>query len=426
VGLGSQSLYDILVSAVTLLLAAYALFFLVRRLRRGRPELKIAAAVGAALAIRVLAAGAVSFTSFATQLRGSDEVAFKYQAHLLSQTPLGSGDWGNALTHEMQNVVMAAQMWLFNSPDFALRITMALIGVAGLTLIAASVYELAGPRAALICAWMLALEPSSIFFSTLLHKESLMAFAAGLVIYGGTAVWKRGDARSLFIIALGCLIGVSTRFYAGWFLIAAGAAICLHAGLRPGRRGSLTSLSLLATVVLLVAVAAPTVWNATSSSSLEALQVSQTANATDNSNLGLEEVDYSTRSAVISNLPHRVPEVLLKPYPWQLGNTSQQIGLIGTTVSYATLLLLVGALYKRRGRIMDVGAPLVYTAGFLFISYALSSGNAGTAFRYRVGVLSIVIALVVVLWLAPSRQVSPQSATVDERGDRRREPALAL
>ena len=40
-----------------------------------------------------------------------------------------------------------------------------------------------------------------------------------------------------------------------------------------------------------------------------------------------------------------------------------------------------------------MAAPFIYTSGFLLVAYALSSGNAGTAFRYRVNVVLIAIAL---------------------------------
>ena len=406
---------------VTLLLAGHALFFLVRRLGRARPGLAIGRAIGAALMIRVMASAAVSATTFASQLRGSDEVAFKYQAGLLADK---GGDWGYALTHELQEVIIGLQYWMFDSPDFALRITMAAIGVAGLALIATSVYELAGPRPALICAWILALEPSNIFFSTLLHKESLMTLAAGLIVFGGTGLWKRGSPRYLLVIALGSAIAISTRFYAGWFLMAAGAAICLHAGLRPGRRGTLTSLSLVSVVLLFVAVSAPTFWNSTTEENLQPLQVSQNANANDESNLKLEQVDFSTRTALITNLPGRLVDVLVKPYPWQLGSVSQQIGLIGTAVSYTTILLLLGAIVRRRGQIMEIAAPFVYTSGFLLVAYALSSGNAGTAFRYRVNVLVLAIALVITLRMASARAPTSDRVSLPAADRASTRPAL--
>ena len=63
----------------------------------------------------------------------------------------------------------------------------------GIVLLSAAVYELAGPRPALIAAWILALEPANIFFSSLLHKEPLMYLAEGLVAFGGAVLWKRGN-----------------------------------------------------------------------------------------------------------------------------------------------------------------------------------------------------------------------------------------
>ena len=69
---------------------------------------------------------------------------------------------------------------------------MVLFSTIGILLLAAAVYELAGPRPARIAAWLLALEPANIFFSSLLHKEPLMYLAEGLVVYGGAVLWKRG------------------------------------------------------------------------------------------------------------------------------------------------------------------------------------------------------------------------------------------
>ncbi len=158
-------------------------------------------------------------------------------------------------------------------------------------------------------ARILALEPTGIFFSSVLHKEPNMMLAGGLVVYGGTMIWKRGDLRYLWPAAIGCLIAVLTRPYGGWFLIGALAAVSLHAGVRAEHRGSLRSLSLVAIVVLLAAVLAPTIV-ATSNEGLHQLQVSSEANATNQqANLPLEQADFSTPGAALSSLPKRMFEV---------------------------------------------------------------------------------------------------------------------
>jgi O-antigen ligase len=258
--------------------------------------------------------------------------------------------------------------------------------------------------------WLLAFEPASVFFSSLLHKESIMILAIGMVAFGGAKLWNRGEPRHLAPIIVGCLLAVATRPYAGWFLIAASAAIIFHAGLRVQRRGGIRSLGLVALVVLFAAIAAPIVLEASTDESLrENLQVSQEANATDGSNLKLERVDFSTRVGVVTNLPRRSLDVLLRPYPWQLGNISQGLGALGTAVVYLLLALLVASLFRNRHQLMARAGPLVYLGVALVVAYSLSAGNAGTAFRYRTQIVMLFICLIIVL-RESAEQSSSESA----------------
>jgi len=410
--LTDQQIHDDLVQLVTLLLVGYGLWLLVKVLGRSRPGLMIGTPIAVAFIVRVMASWAVGSTSFASSLRGGDETFFLEDAHGIAQTAFGGAEWTHALFNELFKFVFAGQILAFDSPDQALRITQAGIAVAGLVLLAVAVYELAGSRAAVVAAWLLAFEPASVFFSTLLHKEPNMMLAEGLVAFGGAAMWKRADLRYLLPITLGCLIAVATRPYAGWFLIAAGAAITLHAGLRSRRESGAGSLVLVAVVVLFGAIAAPTVWKASTHQNLQRnVQQSQNANASDDANLSLERVDFSTRGAIIVNLPQRIKDVLFRPYPWQLGNTSQQLGLLGTIVALVLLWILIRELWRSRGQIMARAGPLIYTGFFLLIAYSLSAGNAGTAFRYRTHIVAVAICLAVVLKFARERE----SAALRER-----------
>jgi hypothetical protein len=273
--------HDLLAGGITLLLVAGGLYLLLRRLTRERPDLAIAWPVAVAVVIRVLAAAAVSLTGIGEALRGGDEIGFLSQAREIAVTPLGHEPWADALTGALFKFLFATQIDLFDSPEFVLRMAQAGIAVAGLTLLAAAVYELAGARAATLSMWFLALEPTNVFFSTLLHKEANMILAAGLVIYGGAILWKRGDLRAFYPIVLGCLVGLATRPYAAWFLVAAALMIALHAGLRRQHRGSARGLTVVAVVVLFGAIAVPTAIEATNEENLEGLQSSQTANAND-------------------------------------------------------------------------------------------------------------------------------------------------
>jgi hypothetical protein len=420
-----QSLHSMLATLLTVVLLGGVIAVLVSHLRRSRPGFAIGPAVAAAFAARVIGAGLISLTPFAQQLRGGDELGFLGKARLIAKTPPGSAEWTHVLVNELHVFTLAVQRYLLDSPELALRVTQIGIAIAGLVLLAAAVYELAGPRASVLAMWLLALEPASIFFSGLLHKEANLLLSIGLVAIGGAMIWKRGQPRYLALIAAGCLIAVATRPYAGWFLIAAGAAIVLHTGLRAEHRGAMRSLALVAFIILFAAIAAPTVFQASTHESLQKnLQGSQEANASDNSNLSLEKVDFSTRGAIVRNLPKRIADVLLQPFPWQLGNISQGLGLLGTASAYLAMFFLIRAGIQSRGRIMARAGPLVYLTFFLLVAYSLSAGNAGTSFRYRVQIVSLFICLIAALW-RPAERGPVEASPEAERASLEPEPVQA-
>ena len=144
------------------------------------------------------------------------------------------------------------------------------------------------------------------------------------------------------------------------------------------------------------------------------LQQSQDANAADGANLSLERVDYSTREKLIINLPKRINDIIFRPYVWQTQNTSQQLGAIGHAVVLACLALLAAAIARNRKQIMEMAGPLVYPAAFMLVAYAISAGNAGTAYRYRTHMVGLAVCLVLVL-LAHRRQEQEGLARVPAR-----------
>ena len=396
--ISDSGIFEFFCELIVLLVGAYALILLVKVLRRSRPELAIGIPVAVALGVRILAARGVGQLSFAQDLRGGDEATFMFKAKDLVEQPLGGAASLDKLTSQLHTFIVSLDYRIFgvDAPKDMLRFQMVIFAVIGLALLSAAVYELAGPKAALIAAWVLAFEPTNVFFSGLIHKESLMFMAEGLVAFGGATLWKRGNLSALVPMILGCLVAVATRPYAGWFLAAAAAAVVLHASLT--RHRGLRSLALTAAVVLGIAAFIPVVWDASSDKNLERLQASQDANASDTqSNLSLERVDYSTRENLILNMPQRVFDVVFRPFLWQTRNISQQLGGLGTLVVLACLALLAQALARNRRAIMQKAGPLVYPALFMLAAYSLSAGNAGTAFRYRTHIVGLAICLLIVL-----------------------------
>jgi hypothetical protein len=372
----------------------------VLRLGRSRPGFTIGRAIAVAFGIRLLAIIAINATGLGASLRGGDENTFLLYAQQLAAHPL-SHDYLPHGIFQLHVVLFALQIKLGFVNESGLRVTQAGISLLGFVFMLAATYDLGGAKAARFAAWCLAFEPSSIFFNTEIHKEPLMELAAGLVAFGGVWIWKRLDIRGIVICAIGCLIGIETRSYAGWFLAGGCVILILHAALRNATRKGL-AVTLIYAVVIAAIVVTPTVLSATSGHNLKQLQSSQGQNSTGygqagGSNLALESVDISSRGAVITSLPTKISELILQPYPWQLHDSSQAFGSVGTLVAYLVLLLFIRYAWINRGDIFGRAGPLLYPLLFELIAYAVTVGNAGTGFRYRSHLVSLGICAMSVL-----------------------------
>jgi hypothetical protein len=393
---------------VAILFVGVVLIFASLRLGRTRPGFTIGKALMIAFAIRLLAIVAINATGLGASLRGGDENTFLNLAQLVAKSPLGHGDLPHG-PYQLHVMLFALQIKLGFMNETALRVTQAGISLLGYVFMLAATYDLGGRKAARLAAWLLAFEPSSIFFNTEIHKEPLLELAAGLAAFGGVWIWKRLDLRGIVICGLGCLIGIETRSYAGWFLACACVLMILHASLRNmARKG--TAVALIYAIVVAGMVAGPTVLAATGGKNLKTLQVSAQANASgtteggtggaNGSNLALESVNLSSRGAVISSLPTKIRELVLQPYPWQLHDSSQMFGSIGTLVAYAVLILLIRFAWINRGDVFGRAGPFLYPLLFEMVAYSVTVGNAGTGFRYRSHLVTLGICAMTILWTA--------------------------
>jgi hypothetical protein len=390
---------------VSVLVAAVVLAFTLHRLRRRRPGFAIGTPIAVGVGIRLLAMAGVASSGLQSSLRGGDETTFLTFARLLANDPLGHGWWPHG-HYPLHTVIFALQIKLGDFSEGAMRVTQVGIATLGIIFLAAAVNDLAGARAARLMTWVLAFEPASIFFNSALHKEPVMVLASGLLVFGASKMWRRLDVFGIVIMALGGLLAVKTRPYAGWFLISAGVIIILHASLRRLDR-PLKAMPLVYAVIIAGFVAAPAITQVTSSKSLKELQASQNANTDPNAqalsngpngnNLALERVDYSTRGKVFQNLPKRMLDVVVRPYPWQVSNPSQQLGAVGSLFALTVFVLLIGAGWRRRQQLTLLAGPLLYPMFFLLVAYALSAGNAGTSFRYRTHIVTLAVAALVAL-----------------------------
>jgi hypothetical protein len=149
-------------------------------------------------------------------------------------------------------------------------------------------------------------------------------------------------------------------------------------------------------------------------SELAVLQQSQSENARLHSKLGLGYLNFSTPGEVAINLPRRMFELMFRPYPWELSDTNQRLGLIETLF---VLLLIVGftdAIVSRRRSAVARVAPLAYPALLLWIAYSLAVANAGTGFRYRTVIIPLMIGMICALNFGEAESENPATAEPSE------------
>jgi hypothetical protein len=420
--------------AVTLIVVGYVLWLLVHRLSRSRSEFRIAVPLAVGFGLRLAAIAGIGITGLDKTLRGGDESTFLNLANFLAHQPLGHGYWPHG-AFQLHTVLFALEDRLGFMTVGAMRVVQVGLALIGVVLILAAVYDLAGGRAARLAAWVIALEPASIFFNSALHKEPIMELASGLVVFGGMMLWRRLDVRGILLFALGGVIAVETRSYAGWFLVSAAAVILLHASVRRVRH-AVQAMPVLYAVVIAGFLITPTLLAASSNKNLQPLQQSQNAYANsigtgsggpNSNNLKLEAVNFSSRGQIFVHLPQRIRDIILKPYPWQLSDTNQRFGAIGTLMAYALLLLFVRYAWVSRGQVFARAGPVLYPLIFLLIAYSLAAGNAGTGFRYRTHLVTLLIAAVAILreqalLVRAERKAGAQRSAVGPDGGKLPEP----
>ncbi len=391
------------VAVLTTVVVGYVLWFLVRKFARSRADYRLMAPLAVAFGLRLAASAGISLTGLGSTLRGGDETTFLDLAHFLASQPIGRGYLPHG-PYQLQTVFFALEDRIGMTVG-AMRVVQIGIALAGVILIVTAVYDLAGGRAAKLAAWVIAFEPASIFFNSEIHKDPNMELAAGLVVFGGTMIWRKLDVRGLLLFAVGGLIAVWTRSYAGWFLVSAAVVILLHASLRRVDR-PLKAMPILYGLVIAGFLVTPTLLTATSGKNLRTLQQSENAYANsigtgsggpNTDNLKDEYVDFSSRGQVILNLPLRIRDLVLKPYPWQLADTSQRFGAVGTLFAYAVFFMFLVYAWQSRGSIFSRAGPVLYPMLFLLVAYSLAAGNAGTGFRYRTHIVTLAIAGLAIL-----------------------------
>jgi hypothetical protein len=403
-----QGLYAAECTLLAVAVLAWTVFLVVRWLGRSRPGLGIGRPSAVAGGVRLAVAAAFSSSSALAPFAVPDEKGFVEQATTLAHSPFGSA-WTPHQGDTLVRVMGLQIKVLGNAGEFSLRVVQITIAVVGLCLLSAAVYDLAGPRAAQITAWLLAIEPTNAFFSEQLHREALVLLAEGLVALGAVRMRNRRDPLAAALMAAGVAVAVGARQYAAMVLLAGAVVVTFYAALRrtPDKDFRSVKLALASGAVILGAIVFAIV---DSDRIVARLNSYQAGFLQSSANLNLKPVRYSSLLDAARDLPSRAADLALRPYPWQVANVNQRLGTLGTTVAWGLLLLFVALLAANLRTARLRAPPLLIMAIAVAVGYSFSTQNAGTGFRYRTHVIFFLAALIGVLaashmsWLEQRRR----------------------
>ena len=392
-----RAVYELLCVLLAVLGGGFALAFLVRRLSAARGGLDLCAPLAAGIGLRLIA---IAITAAAGQeVRTTDDPAYFDEAEAITDTP---GEWADRVWGEAHVAMFAFLLRTLDGPgDSILRVLQGLVALAGVALLAAAVFDVAGRRAALVTAWVAAIEPSGVLFSTELHKEGPLFLAAGLLALGAVRYWNRRDAGGIATMAAGGLLALTVRQYAGVALLVAGALVAGHAWWRdlgPGRRPRRALAAAVLAAVALALVTAPLYLEG----ELETLQAHQNTLSPVNNNLALDPVELTTYGGLLEAIPKRTVDFLFRPLPWQPENLNQALGAAGTVLAWLLYAAAIAGLAMGGRPALVRAVPFLYLTACTIVAYALTTANAGTGFRHRVHLMFVLAALLGVAAAGPA------------------------
>jgi hypothetical protein len=256
--------------------------------------------------------------------------------------------------------------------------------------------------------FLLAFWPTVLFWSSILGKDPLVLLGIALYVYGAVGWIHTKKPRYLPVLALGVMVAVMMRVWLGVIMFLPLAIILLRGKLNIGAK---------VVFGLLVGVA---LWFSSGQfaeyflleTADDILDKAEFLGGGFGEKVGgstLEYIEYGSFSGMAAFLPFGVFTALFRPLPGEVLNI---FGIFASLENMATLGLLWLAI--KRTHWEELKEPVVTWALSFVIAWStvyafVSSYNLGTASRYRLQILPVMICLLV--YLSRRRAPVPSSVT---------------
>jgi hypothetical protein len=346
--------------------------------------------IAAGLLLRLLAVViAAVVPAIGHKLTSTDEATFLATAKTLAALPLSSTRWLSMAAHWTEVIPWALTYKLFgNCGTLPLRLEQIGLSLAAVVLISATAGKIGGRRAALITAWIAALEPSSAYFGGLLHQESLCMVGEALLLGALADAWLRGGGRRRpllwGLVGLGLIFG--TRSYLAFFAVVA-CALVLAAAVLARRAGLMRGLAVLGAVAAFAAVAGSYAAPHLVPGAIANLQ-HQLDLPYPGANLPLPHATVTSGGGLLKTVVLHSLDLILRPYPWQLSSAAQKAAVAGTLIWYLLVLVTLWLTLRQGldGRLL----PALILVACETVGFSLTLVDSGEGFRHRVNLLLIL------------------------------------
>jgi len=251
--------------------------------------------------------------------------------------------------------------------------------------------RLFGRRAARAVLPMLVLLPGFLVWTSQLLREA--PIVAGLAIAANLAVRLSEQVNPVRLALLGLTLAVLFTLRANVaYVFIAGLLVGLALG---GRRLALGLVTATATVGLLAAIVlgggvGEAGYQYSATADLKQVDFVRSSLATAESGVG-RDADVSTAAGSVAYLAIGVPQLLFGPFPWQVRNVRQALGLLDAMIVWCLVPSFIRGLRQARRRLGRRLALLVAPALGITVVLALLIGNSGTLIRERIQVTVLLL-----------------------------------
>jgi 4-amino-4-deoxy-L-arabinose transferase-like glycosyltransferase len=241
-----------------------------------------------------------------------------------------------------------------------------------------------------VAAIFTGLFPSLVIWSCQGLKDGPIVFLLALSM---AAILKLGDKFSFkYVAALAVALCslLTLRFYVFYIVVVAAAAAFILG------RHKLTAHSFARQLIVMIVISMALAYFGVSRYATRQLEVYGSGeqlqrmrlDAAESAESGFaKDVDVSTTSGAISAIPVGFTYLILAPFPWQLGSLRQMLTLPEMVMWWLAIpLLVLGLWFTLKHRIREVAPILIFTS-LLTLTYSITQGNIGTAYRQRAQLL---------------------------------------